>query len=55
VIFANPRGTVRIKCDELYRSVAEFTRRDSLDDDLTVVVVKLKEDPESIYFPAFSD
>jgi serine phosphatase RsbU (regulator of sigma subunit) len=48
-------STAREICDQIYRSVAAFTRRDSLDDDLTVMVVKLKEDPESLDFPAFPD
>ena len=55
VVRKHSSSTPREICDGLYRPVAEFTRRDSLDDDLTVMVVKLKEDPESIYFPAFSE
>lgn len=55
VVRENSSRTAREICDELYRAVAEFTKRDSLDDDLTVMVVKLKEDPESLNFPTFSD
>jgi serine phosphatase RsbU (regulator of sigma subunit) len=55
VVREHSSSTPREICDQLYSSVTEFTRRDSLDDDLTVMVVKLKEDPESLSFQAFSD
>ena len=55
VVQLHSSRTAREICDQLTRAVADFTQRDSLDDDLTVMVVKLKEDPESLYFPTFSD
>ena len=42
-------------CDQLWRDVAAFTQRDSLDDDLTLMVVKMKNASEPAVFPAFSD
>jgi serine phosphatase RsbU (regulator of sigma subunit) len=48
-------GSAREICDHLSRAVADFTQRDSLDDDLTVMVIKLKDDPNSLPFPPFSD
>jgi len=48
-------GTAREICDQLWREVAAFTQRDSLDDDLTVMVIKMKSVPEPGAFPPFSD
>jgi serine phosphatase RsbU (regulator of sigma subunit) len=48
-------GTAREICDQIWRDVTAFTQRDSLDDDLTLMVVKMKNDPEPEAFPAFSD
>jgi serine phosphatase RsbU (regulator of sigma subunit) len=42
-------------CDQLWRDVAAFTQRDSLDDDLTLMVIKMKGASEPAAFPAFSD
>ena len=42
-------------CEQLWRDTAAFTQRDSLDDDLTLMVVKMKSAPEPTAFPAFSD
>ena len=42
-------------CDQLWRDVAVFTQRDSLDDDLTLIVIKMKNGAESVTFPPFSD
>jgi len=42
-------------CDQLWRDVAAFTQRDSLDDDLTLMVIKMKNVLEPIHFPPFSD
>jgi serine phosphatase RsbU (regulator of sigma subunit) len=42
-------------CDQLWRDVAAFTQRDSLDDDLTVMVIKMKNASEPMTFPPFSD
>jgi serine phosphatase RsbU (regulator of sigma subunit) len=42
-------------CDQLWRDVAAFTQRDSLDDDLTLMVVKMKSILEPVTFPPFSD
>jgi serine phosphatase RsbU (regulator of sigma subunit) len=55
VVRENSTGTAREICDQLYRAVAEFTRRDSLDDDLTVMVIKVKNDTESGELRGFSD
>jgi len=35
-------GTAREISDHLWRDVAAFTQRDSLDDDLTLMVIKMK-------------
>ena len=35
-------GSAREICDQLWREVAAFTQRDSLDDDLTLMVIKMK-------------
>jgi serine phosphatase RsbU (regulator of sigma subunit) len=48
-------GSGREICDQLWRDVAAFTQRNSLDDDLTLMVVKMKNAPESVTFPPFSD
>jgi serine phosphatase RsbU (regulator of sigma subunit) len=48
-------GGAREICDQLWRDVAAFTQRDSLDDDLTLMVIKMKNALESVTFPAFSD
>jgi len=42
-------------CDQLWRDVATFTQRDSLDDDLTLMVVKMKSVLAPVTFPPFSD
>jgi len=48
-------GSAREICDQLWSDVATFTKRDSLDDDLTLMVIKMKSDSESVTFPPFSD
>jgi len=48
-------GSAREICDDLWRDVAAFTRRDSLDDDLTLMVIKMKNVTEPNAFPPFSD
>jgi sigma-B regulation protein RsbU (phosphoserine phosphatase) len=48
-------GSAREICDQLWRDVAGFTERDSLDDDLTLMVIKMKRVSESDGFPPFSD
>jgi serine phosphatase RsbU (regulator of sigma subunit) len=48
-------GSAREICEQLWRDAAAFTQRDSLDDDLTLMVVKMKSAPEPGAFPAFSD
>jgi serine phosphatase RsbU (regulator of sigma subunit) len=48
-------GNAREICDQLWRDVAAFTQRESLDDDLTVMVIKMKSGPEPAAYPAFSD
>jgi len=48
-------GTAREICDHLWRDVATFTQRDSLDDDLTVMVIKMKSVSETDAYPPFSD
>jgi serine phosphatase RsbU (regulator of sigma subunit) len=48
-------GSAREICDHLWRDVAAFTQRDSLDDDLTVMVIKMKSVSEPVAFPTFSD
>ncbi|HWY07857.1 MAG TPA: PP2C family protein-serine/threonine phosphatase [Candidatus Acidoferrales bacterium] len=49
--------TAREICDQLWSDVAAFTQRDSLDDDLTVMVIKMKSvlEPGPRDFPPFSD
>ncbi|HEY1469942.1 MAG TPA: SpoIIE family protein phosphatase [Candidatus Acidoferrum sp.] len=49
VVREHSAGTAREICDQLYRAVADFAQRDSLDDDLTVMVLKLKDDPGCPY------
>jgi sigma-B regulation protein RsbU (phosphoserine phosphatase) len=48
-------GGAREICDQLWREVAAFTQRDSLDDDLTVMVIKMKSVSEPGAYPPFSD
>jgi len=48
-------GSAREICDQLWRDVAAFTQRDSLDDDLTLMVVKMKNVSKPVTFPPFSD
>jgi serine phosphatase RsbU (regulator of sigma subunit) len=48
-------GSAREICDQLWRDVGAFTQRDSLDDDLTLMVVKMKSVLEPATFPPFSD
>ena len=48
-------GSAREICDDLWRDVAAFTQRDSLDDDLTLMVIKMKNVTEPNAFPPFSD
>jgi serine phosphatase RsbU (regulator of sigma subunit) len=48
-------GSAREICDQLWSDVGDFTQRDSLDDDLTLMVVKMKSEPELNAFPPFSD
>ena len=47
--------TAREICEQLWQDAAAFTQRDSLDDDLTLMVVKMKSASEPVTFPAFSD
>ena len=48
-------GSAREICDDLWRDVAAFTQRDSLDDDLTLMVIKMNNVMEPNAFPPFSD
>jgi serine phosphatase RsbU (regulator of sigma subunit) len=48
-------GSAREICDQLCLDVAAYTQPESLYDDLTVVVVKMKSDSEPVTMPAFSD
>jgi serine phosphatase RsbU (regulator of sigma subunit) len=48
-------GSAREICDHLWRDVAAFTQRDSLDDDLTVMVIKMKSVSKPGAYPPFSD
>ena len=48
-------GSAREICDDLWRDVAAFTQRDSLDDDLTLMVIKIKNVTAPNAFPPFSD
>jgi len=48
-------ASAREICDQLWRDVAAFTQRDSMDDDLTLMVLKMKNPPESVTSPPFSD
>jgi serine phosphatase RsbU (regulator of sigma subunit) len=48
-------GSAREICDQLWRDVAAFSQRDSMDDDLTLMVLKMKTLPEPVTFPSFSD
>jgi sigma-B regulation protein RsbU (phosphoserine phosphatase) len=48
-------GSAREICDQLWRDVRAFTQRDSLDDDLTLMVIKMKNVLEPNAFPPFSD
>jgi sigma-B regulation protein RsbU (phosphoserine phosphatase) len=52
---AHSGGSAREICDDLWRDVAAFTQRDSLDDDLTLMVIKMKNVMEPNTFPPFSD
>ena len=52
---SHSEGTAREICDRIWRDVNAFTQRDSLDDDLTLMVVKMRNSPEPKAFPAFSD
>ncbi|HXH66826.1 MAG TPA: PP2C family protein-serine/threonine phosphatase [Candidatus Limnocylindrales bacterium] len=47
----NARGI----CEQLWRDVAAFTGKESLDDDLTLIVVKMKAVLEPNEFPPFGD
>jgi serine phosphatase RsbU (regulator of sigma subunit) len=48
-------GSAREICEQLWQDVAAFTQRDSLSDDLTLMVIKMKSASEVVVFPAFSD
>ena len=48
-------SSAREICDHLWRDVAAFTQRDSLDDDLTLMVIKMKSVLEPNAFSPFSD
>jgi sigma-B regulation protein RsbU (phosphoserine phosphatase) len=48
-------GSARELCDQLWQDVSAFSQRESLYDDLTVIVVKMKSASEPATFPAFSD
>jgi sigma-B regulation protein RsbU (phosphoserine phosphatase) len=54
-VHAHSGGNAREICDHLWRDVAAFTQRDSLDDDLTLMVIKMKDVLEPNAFPPFSD
>jgi serine phosphatase RsbU (regulator of sigma subunit) len=51
----NSGESARGICDQLWRDVAAFTQRESLDDDLTLIVVKMKTAWEPNIPPPFSD
>jgi hypothetical protein len=53
VVRERSAGTAREICDRLYRAVADCAQRDSLDDDLTVMVLKLKDNPGCPYSRPF--
>jgi sigma-B regulation protein RsbU (phosphoserine phosphatase) len=53
VVREHSAGTAREICNQLYSAVAGFAQRDSLDDDLTVMVLKLKDDPDCSNSPPF--
>jgi sigma-B regulation protein RsbU (phosphoserine phosphatase) len=55
VVRQHSAGNAREICDQLYRAVANFTQRDSLDDDFTVMVVRLKDNPDCNYSPPLFD
>src|SRR5258708_5380711 len=48
-------SSARVICEQLWLDVAAFTQRDSLSDDLTLMVIKMKSASEAVVFPAFSD
>jgi serine phosphatase RsbU (regulator of sigma subunit) len=52
---SHSEGTAREICDRIWRDVTAFTQRDSLEDDLTLMVVKMRSGPEPKAFPPFSD
>lgn len=49
VVRQHSSGTASEICDQLYRTVAKFAQRDSLDDDVTVMVLKMKDNPDGHY------
>src|SRR5258708_5506607 len=48
-------SSARVICEQLWLDVAALTQRDSLSDDLTLMVIKMKSASEAVVFPAFSD
>jgi serine phosphatase RsbU (regulator of sigma subunit) len=52
---SHSEDTAREICDQIWRDVTAFTQRDSLEDDLTLMVVKMRNGPEPKAFPPFSD
>ena len=52
---SHSEGTAREICDQIWRDVTAFTQRDSLEDDLTLMVVKMRNGAEPKAFPPFSD
>ena len=47
-------SSAREICDQIWHDVAAFSQRDSLDDDLTVMVIKMKSFLEPGAFAPFS-
>jgi sigma-B regulation protein RsbU (phosphoserine phosphatase) len=54
VVRVHSNGTAREICDQLYRAVSDFAQRESLDDDFTLMVLKLKDNPDCHYSPMSS-
>jgi serine phosphatase RsbU (regulator of sigma subunit) len=55
VVRENSLGTAREICNQIYSAVADFAQSDSLYDDVTVMVLKLKDNPDCHYSPPFFD
>ena len=52
---AHSGGSAREICDQVSRDVAAFTQRETLDDDLTLMVIKMKSVLAPGEVPPFSD